>query len=41
MLEANASAIPALLNSFPVRLLLVGVLSGLGFRRFFKKGQAA
>lgn len=33
-------AIPALINSFPVRLLLVVVLSGLGFWRFFKKGPA-
>ncbi len=34
-------AIPALLNSFPVRLLLVGIFSGMGFWRFFKKGTAA
>jgi hypothetical protein len=34
-------AIPAVLNSFPVRLLMVAALTGLGFWRFFKKGPAA
>ncbi|MDT8379924.1 MAG: hypothetical protein RQ739_13635 [Desulfotignum sp.] len=34
-------AIPTLLNAFPVRLLMVGTLSGLGFWRFFKKRPAA